>query len=210
MASLDGAEHLIPITLDGRTVGVQVRFQSARLDLSLAHGDVPRNRQSDPHGNDTKIQNDLHDDYLLAGPGIVASPRCRRQRVLGLDRKGRYDHPQIPAEFFTAGLMALREIIELSRCELNLGTFVEVGGLELAVFRFDEPPRAVVIDNACPHASGNLSGGLVEDGIVTCPWHDWQFRLETGVCVHSDKARVRRYAAEIRDGFVWADLSQET
>ncbi len=105
--------------------------------------------------------------------------------------------------------MAFREIIELSRCELNQGTFVEIDGLGLAVFRFDKPQRVVVIDNDCPHAGGNLSGGSVEDGMVTCRWHQWQFSLETGVCVHSDKARVRRYPAEIRDGIVWADLGEE-
>jgi len=102
--------------------------------------------------------------------------------------------------------MALTPIIELHRCRENAGAFVEHGGLELAVFRLTNPDRVIVIDNACPHASGNLSGGDVEAGIVTCPWHQWRFDLDTGVCTESQLARVRRYPAEIRDGVVWADL----
>ncbi len=74
------------------------------------------------------------------------------------------------------------------------------------MFLLDDPPRAVVIDNACPHANGNLSAGPVDGGVVTCPWHEWRFDLEQGVCTHSPLARLVRYRSEIRDGVVWAEL----
>ena len=74
------------------------------------------------------------------------------------------------------------------------------------MFLLGDPPRVEVIDNRCPHAGGNLSGGEVENGIVTCSWHHWAFELSTGVCTHSERAFVRRYPAEIRDDLVWADL----
>jgi nitrite reductase (NADH) small subunit len=104
--------------------------------------------------------------------------------------------------------MAFARLIALESCRIGGGTFIEAGGLELAVFRLADPDRVIVIDNACPHSSGNLSAGEVADGIVTCPLHHWKFDLERGICTHSELARVRRYAAEIRpDGCVWADLS---
>ncbi len=81
-----------------------------------------------------------------------------------------------------------------------------VADRELAVFRLENPPRVVVIDNSCPHAGGNLSGGSVTGNIVQCPWHHWEFDLERGVCTHSDLARVRRYPAQVRDGVIWADV----
>lgn len=99
--------------------------------------------------------------------------------------------------------MAYEKLIDVSQCNRDAGTFVEFDGLELAVFLLGDPPRAIVIDNACPHASGNLSGGTVDGVIVACPWHDWRFDLNTGVCTHSDLARVHTYEAEIRDGAVW-------
>ena len=105
-----------------------------------------------------------------------------------------------------AYIMAYVELLPLAQCHTGRGTYIECGGRELAVFRLVEPERVFVIDNTCPHANGNLSGGDVEGDIVTCPWHFWEFNLNTGVCVHSDRARVRRYRAELRDGHVWADL----
>jgi nitrite reductase/ring-hydroxylating ferredoxin subunit len=102
--------------------------------------------------------------------------------------------------------MAFVPIIEISRCPLNKGAFVAVGSRELAVFRLSDPERVIVTDNACPHASGNLSGGSIENGVVTCPWHEWPFDLSTGVCTHSDKARLVRYPNEVRDGMIVADL----
>lgn len=102
--------------------------------------------------------------------------------------------------------MALAFLISVSRLNRGRGTYVEHGGHELAVFLLEDPERVVVIDNACPHASGNLSGGEVTAGRVTCPWHEWEFDLATGACTHSDRARVRHYPAEIRDGAVWVDL----
>lgn len=99
------------------------------------------------------------------------------------------------------------ELIALDRCNLNAGTFVEHHGHELAVFRLTGPDGVFVIDNACPHASGNLSGGDVDGQTVTCRWHQWRFDLATGVCTNSELARVRRYAAELRDGVVWIDLT---
>ena len=98
-------------------------------------------------------------------------------------------------------------LIQVSRCRPRQGTFVEQGGRELAVFLELDPPQVIVIDNACPHASGNLSGGEVRQGVVICPWHQWQFDLASGVCTHSPLARVRRYPAWIDDGWVRADLT---
>jgi len=104
--------------------------------------------------------------------------------------------------------MALLELIPLEKCRVNGGTFVSAGGNEFAVFRLTDPDRVIVVDNACPHASGNLSGGAVEGGVVTCPWHQWRFDLDRGVCVHSEHARLNKYASVVKDGMVCVDLEQ--
>lgn len=101
---------------------------------------------------------------------------------------------------------AWTRVIEVERCPLNSGVFVEVAGRELAVFRRDEPPRFTVMDNSCPHASGNLSGGDVAGGTVSCPWHHWTFDLETGVCTHSPLARVKVYPSRVSEGVLYADM----
>ncbi|GIK15071.1 MAG: hypothetical protein BroJett003_00350 [Planctomycetota bacterium] len=103
--------------------------------------------------------------------------------------------------------MSWTRIIECDRCPTGRGVFVIRQGRELAVYRFDDPPRCYVLDNHCPHAGGNLAGGEVADGTVACPWHHWKFDLETGVCTHSALARVPVYATRVEDGVIFADLS---
>jgi nitrite reductase (NADH) small subunit/3-phenylpropionate/trans-cinnamate dioxygenase ferredoxin subunit len=88
--------------------------------------------------------------------------------------------------------------MRLDACRLNEGTFVELAGRELAVFRMTSPPGVYVLDNACPHANGNLAAGRVKDGIVSCPWHGWRFRLCDGRSAQGSVARARAYPVEIR------------
>ncbi len=102
--------------------------------------------------------------------------------------------------------VSLRRIIAAAHCPVGQGVFVEVDGRELAVFRLERPERYVVMDNTCPHAGGNLSGGDVSGETVACPWHGWAFSLATGQCTLSERARVRVYLSEVRDGHVWTDL----
>jgi len=98
------------------------------------------------------------------------------------------------------------ELISLERCRRNAGTFVEKGAHEYAVFVSADGASVRVIDNSCPHASGNLAGGDVLDDVVSCPWHQWKFDLETGVCTNSQQAKVQTYPVMIRDGCIWIDL----
>lgn len=102
--------------------------------------------------------------------------------------------------------MSEERIIDAQRCPVGKGVFVDVGGRELAVFR-REDGRVTVMDNSCPHASGNLSGGDVHGGTVSCPWHHWTFDLDTGICTHSPLARAAVHPARIVDGVVFADLA---
>jgi nitrite reductase/ring-hydroxylating ferredoxin subunit len=57
---------------------------------------------------------------------------------------------------------------------------VAVNGKEIALFKIDSKIHA--IDNLCSHRGGPLNEGYLEDGVVTCPWHAWQFDVTTGDC----------------------------
>lgn len=68
-------------------------------------------------------------------------------------------------------------------------------GRDVALFHSDG--RYFAIEDRCPHAGSSLSGGSVEAGVVTCPWHDWRFRLVDGVGVDLPKARVACFPVTI-------------
>ncbi|HEV8291160.1 MAG TPA: Rieske 2Fe-2S domain-containing protein, partial [Tepidisphaeraceae bacterium] len=87
--------------------------------------------------------------------------------------------------------------------------YVEVGAFQLAVFLHEGQPR--VMDNYCPHAGGNLAGGVIEDGCAICPWHAWGFRVDNGELRDCPAVTVATYPARIleRDNLpplVQADL----
>lgn len=55
-------------------------------------------------------------------------------------------------------------------------------GRRLALYLVDG--QIYALNNACPHMGGPLGEGQVEDGIITCPWHGWQFEIATGCCIN--------------------------
>ncbi len=74
------------------------------------------------------------------------------------------------------------------------GTF-RVGERLVAVFNRGGTYHA--IDDMCPHMGASLSGGHVEDGCVTCPWHYWRFRLSDGAWADSPKVRIGSYPVHV-------------
>ena len=81
---------------------------------------------------------------------------------------------------------------------------VRSGSRQLAVFKANGDVFA--IDNRYPHEGYPLAEGSVDDdGVLTCNWHNWKFRLHDGECVLGGD-HVRSYPARVDDGFVWADL----
>ena len=69
-----------------------------------------------------------------------------------------------------------------------------------------------VMDDACPHAGGSLSGGLVDGQMfeapcVICPWHGWPFDVQSGECPDNPSYRVNTYASRVLAGRVEARLN---
>ena len=80
-----------------------------------------------------------------------------------------------------------------------------VGSKYVAVF-FTQG-RYYAIDDQCPHAGAPLSAGHVENGIVTCSWHAWRFRLDDGAWADNPRIKIGCYAVRVEDGFVQVDVS---
>lgn len=58
---------------------------------------------------------------------------------------------------------------------------VVADGTKLALCRHEG--RVYALSNFCPHLTGNLSEGTIEEGLLVCPEHGWRFRLSSGRCV---------------------------
>jgi nitrite reductase (NADH) small subunit len=93
---------------------------------------------------------------------------------------------------------------------------------EVGIFRLNGELRAW--ENRCPHQGGPVCTGrvlgrteliLAEDKTaireerstaethIACPWHGWEFNLETGICPALPSRRLRRVDVAERDGEVF-------
>jgi nitrite reductase (NADH) small subunit/3-phenylpropionate/trans-cinnamate dioxygenase ferredoxin subunit len=100
-------------------------------------------------------------------------------------------------------------LCELGELSEGQGKYVEIDGFMLAVFLHGG--QVFVMDNTCPHAGRSLSGGMIENGCVVCPWHGWTFHLNNGQLLDMPGVAVRTYKVKLlsREGFapmVQADL----
>lgn len=75
------------------------------------------------------------------------------------------------------------------------GKTVQVGKKLVAVFRCGGQFQA--IDDCCPHMGASLSGGHVENGIVTCPWHAWRFRLSDGTWADNPRIKIGSFPVRV-------------
>lgn len=78
------------------------------------------------------------------------------------------------------------------------GMVVEVGGKKIALFNVRGEFFAV--DNTCLHRGGPIGEGSLDDAVVTCPWHGWQFDVKTGVSPVNPAARLPTYEVRVAGG----------
>ncbi|MDQ2982800.1 MAG: Rieske (2Fe-2S) protein [Actinomycetota bacterium] len=89
-----------------------------------------------------------------------------------------------------------------------------VGGREIGVLASNGELRA--LRNRCPHHGAPLCLGTVREReagrpgsyelgggrVLRCPWHGWEFDLETGECLEDSAVRVATYETRLLDGRV--------
>jgi nitrite reductase (NADH) small subunit len=86
------------------------------------------------------------------------------------------------------------------------GRRATVDGRRVAVFRM--PSGFAATDAACPHKGGPLSDGLVADGCVTCPLHNWRMDLTTGAVAGQD-VTMPIHDVVVLDGRLWVRIAAD-
>lgn len=100
----------------------------------------------------------------------------------------------------------------------NALRLVQVGTREIGVYR-SSSGEVFAIANFCPHRGAPLCEGAVggtlvpsepgelvfgmDGDVVRCPWHGYEFSLQTGECLFiGQRMRARTYPVHIEDGRV--------
>ena len=77
----------------------------------------------------------------------------------------------------------------------------------LCMTRFEG--RFAALDNRCPHQGGPLGEGSIENGMLRCPWHGWDFHPLTGASPGGYDDGVATYPVEVRDDGVYVGFEEQ-
>lgn len=115
--------------------------------------------------------------------------------------------------------------------EMVVGAFEELADGDYRIYALDEfevgifrlGDRLVAYENVCPHAGGPVCQGKifnrVEEALtpdkksaglnfserrhVVCPWHGYEYDIETGCHPGDPKMRLRPVKVDVRDGRIY-------
>ena len=64
------------------------------------------------------------------------------------------------------------------------------------------------LDNRCPHQGGPLGEGSIENGLLRCPWHGWDFCPHGGDSADYDDG-LEAFPVKIEDNKIYVGLEEE-
>jgi thiamine pyrophosphate-dependent acetolactate synthase large subunit-like protein/nitrite reductase/ring-hydroxylating ferredoxin subunit len=86
-------------------------------------------------------------------------------------------------------------------------TTVTAGHLSIALTHVDG--KYAALDNHCPHQGGPLGEGSIENGLLRCPWHGFDYCPLTGQSPGAFGDKVTTHAVELREDGIWVGVPAE-
>jgi thiamine pyrophosphate-dependent acetolactate synthase large subunit-like protein/nitrite reductase/ring-hydroxylating ferredoxin subunit len=83
---------------------------------------------------------------------------------------------------------------------------VSAGHKEICLSNYNG--KICALDNQCPHQGGPLGEGSIENGILRCPWHGWDYHPCTGKAPGFDDG-VESYQVEEREDGIYVGVPEE-
>jgi nitrite reductase/ring-hydroxylating ferredoxin subunit/DMSO/TMAO reductase YedYZ heme-binding membrane subunit len=77
------------------------------------------------------------------------------------------------------------------------------GGERIAVFRDGNEVGALT--NVCAHQNGPIGEGKIIDGLITCPWHGYQYQLKNGCAPPPFTEKLATYRVRLKNGMIEVD-----
>ncbi len=95
------------------------------------------------------------------------------------------------------------EVCRVGELRERRGKAVAIGDERIAVFRYEG--KVAAVSDVCQHQNGPLAEGQIVDGCVTCPWHGYQYRPESGTSPPPFTERIPTFTVRIEGGRVLVD-----
>jgi nitrite reductase/ring-hydroxylating ferredoxin subunit len=81
---------------------------------------------------------------------------------------------------------------------------VQVEGLSIGVFH--HKGNFYALHNSCLHRGGPVCTGRIEDDVITCPWHGFQYNVTTAQLLVDPNASLDRYPVVLQDGEIHLEI----
>jgi nitrite reductase (NADH) small subunit len=99
--------------------------------------------------------------------------------------------------------MAVGQLVTVARAEdvpPGSARVVRAGDHELALYNVDGEFYAT--QGQCLHLKGPLGDGDLDDAVITCPWHGWQYDVRTGENEFDRAIQLETFEVVVEDGDV--------
>jgi nitrite reductase/ring-hydroxylating ferredoxin subunit len=94
----------------------------------------------------------------------------------------------------------MTELAKVSDVPPGKGLRVEAGGQEIGLVNLDGQIHA--FNPVCLHMGGPLDEGEIENGILVCPWHGWEYDVRSGKCTTTGEP-LQCFPVEVKDGVIY-------
>ena len=99
-----------------------------------------------------------------------------------------------------------QKVLDAGELEEGRVKTVTCGHRSLCMTKYEG--KTAALDNRCPHQGGPLGEGSIENGLLRCPWHGWDFHPTTGKAPGFDDG-VEAFDVEEREDGVYVALEPE-
>lgn len=90
--------------------------------------------------------------------------------------------------------------------ELPDDACIAVAGGRAIVFRIAD--RVCAYRNQCLHQESPLAGGIIRNGVLSCPLHFWRYHADTGQLIGT-RQQLDRFPVDVVDGEAFVILPAE-
>ena len=132
---------------------------------------------------------------ILLGLGLVL--------VLGLHLAAAFKERRLDGEMRATGSDGYVEVCAINDIREGRAKIALVSGERIAVFRYDG--KISCVSNVCQHQNGPLGEGRIVDGCITCPWHGYQYRPDTGASPPPFTEKIPTFNVRVSQGRVFVD-----
>ncbi|TRX48303.1 Rieske 2Fe-2S domain-containing protein [Fulvivirga sp. M361] len=95
------------------------------------------------------------------------------------------------------------------KIELPEGRVTTVTANHVGICLTHHKGKLCALDNRCPHQGGPLGEGSIENGLLRCPWHGWDFDPHTGQSPGFHDDSIVTYEVDEREDGIYVGIEEE-